>query len=190
MKMTLRMPTNTKGRLSRFSTVRIETSYMGIFSPLHVHEVIRFAVALSPALLYQRDIYGRSPLETATAELSPNQWRIHGSSGPMKRTYGVLKLLIYCLELDTRGIVREIWNGVIDDDGDIGYPNIKNTEGQNVLHLACRLPYDVCPPDGILIERLLSYGGGLNHYEIYACIRITVYFCVFKAKRYAISIEK
>ena len=108
----------------------------------------------------------------------------------MKRTYGVLKLLIYCLELDTRGIVREIWNGVIDDDGDIGYPNIKNTEGQNVLHLACRLPYDVCPPDGILIERLLSYGGGLNHYEIYACIRITVYFCVFKAKRYAISIEK
>ena len=127
------------------------------FPPFHVCEVIRFAVALSPAVLCQRDIRGRTPLDTAVSKFSPQQWRFRSPepSITMRKWYGILKLLVQCLELHSRtsGSLREIWAAVDEDEE--GYPNINNTEGQNVLHLACRLQYRDCPPDGILIERLL-----------------------------------
>ncbi|KAL3794211.1 hypothetical protein ACHAW5_001488 [Stephanodiscus triporus] len=108
-------------------------------------DAIRFAVAMTPSLLFQRDSRGKTPLDYVLPRLleSPGTSRRHymmyRNDDPrrgMQRNYSMLKMLVEYMDRDARG-----WGGV---------------QPKNVLQSACLLPQNSCPSDGSLLTYLCS----------------------------------
>ena len=109
-------------------------------------DAVRFAVAMAPSLLFQRNNRGKTPLDYVLDRLleRPSARRrehiiiIHGNDDGrvgMLRNYLMLRMLVDYMDRDVRG-----WGEV----------------PRNVLHSACLLPRHSCPSDGSLLTYLCS----------------------------------
>ena len=110
-------------------------------------DAVRFAVAMAPSLMFQRNNRGKTPLDYVLDRLleRPSARRrehiiiIHGNDEGgvgMLRNYLMLRVLVDYMDRDVRG-----WGEV---------------RPRNVLHSACLLPRRSCPSDGSLLTYLCS----------------------------------
>ena len=109
-------------------------------------DAVRFAVAMIPSLLFQRNNRGKTPLDYVLDRLlerSGTRRRHHMHSYGnddeglrLLKNYSMLKVLVDYMDRDVRG-----WGEV---------------RSRNVLHSACLLPQHSCPSDGSLLTYLCS----------------------------------
>eukprot|EP00571_Detonula_confervacea_P007080 CAMPEP_0172323376 /NCGR_PEP_ID=MMETSP1058-20130122/48558_1 /TAXON_ID=83371 /ORGANISM="Detonula confervacea, Strain CCMP 353" /LENGTH=591 /DNA_ID=CAMNT_0013039353 /DNA_START=23 /DNA_END=1798 /DNA_ORIENTATION=- len=140
-------------------------------------QAVRFALAMTPSLLFQRDNRDKTPLDYVLERImeNPGTRRRHymnsygNDDAGMKKNYLMLKLLVGCMEQETRGwgevkvnkkdssvagadsVTPKKLNQTISND-------VGNREDlpKSVLQSACLLPRSVCPANGSLLTYLSS----------------------------------